>query len=268
MRGSQWEGEGRGPGIGLERILIAAGIVIAVSLAVVYYVQVQTVPGAAEGELTTITTTGTGCGGGSVPQVAASAEADPRFVALSGGLCYNYMGESSPQGGAPVLTFDYYNGTVVYECGTTAYDVVAGQIEANVTSAGAIGSVWAPSQGLNPPQACPAPPPVSVVSVEDVSSLIPAIPQLNVTLQASPGSQPITSLKASLTLVGSVQQFVFVAHPGTLAAGREVSKVEITSSSAPYSSGVLYPMTVTGTFADGQTFTVQAYVQVAGLPPA
>jgi len=262
VRGSQWEGEGKGPGIGLERVLVVVGLIVAVSAVAAYFVEAQNSHGGSGGEITTITTTGVGCGAGSIPQVATAAEGDPRFVALAGGHCYDYIGEDS-SGAAPVLTFNYYNGTIVYACGTTAYDVVAGRIEANLTSTGAIGSVWAPTQGLNLPHDCPGSGPVSVVSVDDVSSLIPAVPVLKITLQATPGQQAITVLRASLTLAGATESFVFVGPPDTLTPGAEVSNSQITST---FSSGVLYPLTISGTFADGQAFTVQAYVQVAGTP--
>jgi hypothetical protein len=263
MRGSQWEGEGGGPGIGLERVLLVVGLIIGVSVVAVYYAEVESPGGGVAGvAIQTITTTGVACGTGSIPQTAVAVEADPRFVALAGGLCYSYMGEDS-SGGVPVLTFDRYNGTIVYECGTTAHDLVVGQIEANVTSDGAIGSIWAPDLSLRPQHACPAPPPVSVVSVDDVSSLIPAVPELKITLQASPHAQAIATLRASLTLAGGAESFVFVAPPAALAPGGEVSKSQITST---FSSEFLYPLTVSGTFADGQAFTVQAYVQVAEVP--
>lgn len=269
MRGSQWEGRGSGgQGLRLDLVLGVLAVVVVASLLVAfYYIQENQTAPVAQGQVTTITTTGIGCGNDSMPQGAQDVEQDPRFASLSDGYCYNYMGENS-SGGATVLTFNYYNGTIVYPCGTQADDLIGGQIKADTSSStGAVTSVQkSPEPALNPSPACPAPPPVAVVSVVDVGSLIPAVPELNVTLVASAGDPQITSLRGSLTLEGGSQQFTFVAHPSTLAAGESVSKTEILSSDVQPSSSELYPMQVSGTFADGQTFSFEAYVQVAGVP--
>lgn len=266
MRGSQWEGKG-GPGLRLEWVLAVVAVAVVLS-AVAAFFYTQGSPPASAGQeyrITTITTTGIRCGG-PVPPSAQAVEQDPRFAQLAGGRCYNYMGENS-SAGATTLTFDYYNGTVAYACGLRAEDLIAAQIRASTSSStGATSFVEADNgTALNPAPVCPSTPPVAVVSVVDVGSLIPAVPQLNVTLAASPGAPLVDSLKATLTLNGTTQLFQFVAPPHTLATG-EVSKTEIVSSTAPFTSSALYPMTIAGTFADGQTFSYEAFVQVSGVP--
>lgn len=265
MRGSQWEGAGRGPGIRLEWVLVVVAVLVSASVLAVYYFGGESKPPSLGQALsvTTVSTTGVACGGGSMPAAARAAVQDSRFQVLSGGLCYNYMGEA-PSAGGDLLTFYHYNGTIAYPCGTAAQALVGGVIQVLVSN-GTVSSVSAavPQSEAAP---CPAAPPVAVVSVVDVGSLIPAVPQLNVTLQASPGSPTITSLKASLVYQDGSQYYDFLAHPATLSGGAEVSKTEIISTNFAIVAGLVYPMTVWGTFADGQTFAYVAYVQVAGVP--
>lgn len=265
MRGSQWEGAGRGPGIGLEWVLVAVAALVSVSFLAVYFSGSGDKPPSLGQDLsvTSVTTTGVPCGDGSMPPLARQAMQDPRFQALSGGACYNYMG-SAPSAEGDVLTFYHYNGTIAYPCGTAARALVGGAIHAFVSN-GTVSSV-----GAAAPQgdatSCSAAPPVAVVSVVDVGSLIPAVPQLNVTLQASPGSPAVTSLKASLVYQDGSQSFDFLGRQATLSGGAEVSRTQIISTNFAIAAGDLYPLTIWGAFADGRTFAYVAYVQVAGAP--
>ena len=52
------------------------------------------------GKVETISTTGVQCNSDSMPQVAQTAQQDPRFASLSDGLCYNYLSETPPQADA------------------------------------------------------------------------------------------------------------------------------------------------------------------------
>jgi hypothetical protein len=109
--------------------------------------------------------------------------------------------------------------------------------------------------------------PVWVVSVDDVESTIPAVPQLNLTLAAS-GGRPMTGLHAVLTLDGGFQTFRFngVTPSSPLKAPRSVSLTEIVLSGVSFSSGEVYPMTISGTFDDGQSFSYVVHVQIAHVP--
>jgi hypothetical protein len=266
MKGSDKWGPGGGPRVRTE--LIVALLVVATLIGVyVYYLEsnaLTSVGGA--GGARSISTTGVGCDDSSMPPSAQAAEQDASFTSISDGLCYDYMGESV-LGGVTTLTFDYYNGTIAYPCGTVAVDLVGSQILARVSASGAVTSVTEENSSLNDHGPCPATPPaVEVVSVADVESTIPAVPQLNVTLRASPGASQITSLKAVLTLDGGSQQFQLVSSPSTLAAGKVASKVEIVLEGVTFNSNENYPMAISGAFADGQTFSYEAYVQVAQVP--
>jgi hypothetical protein len=59
---------------------------------------------------------------------------NPAFVALTGGLCYSYVGNSystSPSGNVTAFFFDRYNGTIFYPCGTFPAKLVVSQIAVN-----------------------------------------------------------------------------------------------------------------------------------------
>ena len=109
------------------------------------------------------------------------------------------------------MTFANYNGTISYPCGDAPLQVPASVILVNVTASQSVLSAQlvAPSQLAYPHESCPPSVPLDVVSVADVESTIPAVPQLNVTLTVPAGGSPVASLKAVLTLDGGSQTFLF-----------------------------------------------------------
>ncbi|MDA4118460.1 MAG: hypothetical protein OK455_08975, partial [Thaumarchaeota archaeon] len=212
MKGSDKWGQGKGP-----RIEVVLGALVGISVLgvyVLYAVNGGFTSTARQGNVITISTTGVQCGSSVTPKLALTVEQDTNFSALSTGLCYNYYGEA-PTGGGSVtdtLLFNYYNGTIVYPCGTSPEELVSSQISAVVdSSTGRILSLrMSNGSALNPRVPCdPNSSPVSVVSVQDVESTIPAVPQLNLTLAANAGARPITKLVANLTLDGGKQVFQF-----------------------------------------------------------
>ena len=265
MKGSDKWGQGKGPRI---EIVLAALVVLALlGVYLLYAVGNGLTSGSQAGRVETVSTTGVSCNSAAIPQAAQLVQSDPRFASLSGGACYNYMGENA-SGGATVFYFNYYNGTIVYPCGTSPQELATSQIQAVVSSSGEVASVQMSDQSsLNAAPPCgPSAPQVEVVSVQDVESTIPAVPQLNVTLAASPAASPIASLDASLTLDGGSQLFQLVSAPSTLAPGHAVSKTEIVLSGVSFSADEVYPMRISGTFANGQAFSYTVHVQVAQVP--
>jgi len=267
MKGSDKWGQGGGPGIRVEVVLAA---LVVISLIGVYFYYIESSRQSSSGQtggVATVSTTGINCGSDAMPQTAQQVQEAPQFAALGGNLCYNYMGGSA-SGGATVLYFNYYNGTIVYPCGASPQELIASQIQAVMSSSGALASVKMGNQsGINAPQQCgPDVPPVGVVSVRDVESTIPAVPQLNVTLAVSSGARPVATLDAALTLDGGSQQFQLVAQPSTLAPGKTVSKTEIVLSGISFNADELYPMAISGTFDNGQAFNYLVHVQIAQVP--
>ncbi len=268
MKGSDKWSQGKGP-----RIEIVLGALVAISLVgvyVFYVVNGGSTSSGQQGNVLTISTTGVRCGSGAMPQMAIQVEQDPRFTALSGGLCYNYNGQFPSGDGNVTLHFNHYNDTILYPCGTSPVEPVASRISAVVeASSGRILSLRMDNQSaLNPQEPCgPNSRPVLVVSLQDVESTIPAVPQLNLTLAASKGATPITSLTASLTLDGGLQVFQFGASPTTkLMPGQAISRTEIVPGTLSFRSDEIYPMTISGSLDDGQTFSYTVQVQVAGVP--
>ena len=265
MKGSDKWGQGKGP---RTEIVLAALVVLA--LLGVYFLYTEgsaLTSGSQAGRVETVSTTGVNCNSAAIPQAAQVAQNDSRFASLSGGLCYNYVGENQSEG-TTVFYFNYYNGTIVYPCGTSPQELATSQIQAIVSSSGEVASVLMSNQSsLNAAAPCgPGAPQVVVASVQDVESTIPAVPQLNVTLAASPAASTIASLSASLTLDGGSQLFQLVAAPSTLAPGHAVSKTEIVLSGVSFSANEVYPMKISGAFANGQTFSYTVHVQVAQVP--
>jgi hypothetical protein len=265
MKGSDKWGQGGGPGIRVEVILAA---LVAASLVGIYlYVESNGLnSGVQVGEVTAISTTGIGCHDGSMPQAAQNVEQDPAFVNLSNGLCYNYIGQTQ----AATMTFAYYNGTIAYPCGDAPLQVPASEILVNVTASQTFLSakLVSPSQAGYQHEECPPSIPLGVVSVADVESTIPAVPQLNVTLAVPQGGSPVASLKAVLTLDGGSQTFRFggVTSASPLRSTQAVSSTEIILSNLSFNADQVYPMVVSGTFADGQAFSYLVHVEVAQFP--
>ena len=262
MKGSDKWGQGGGPRIRLE-LLIAA--LVAVSLVGIYILYSQgsaLSSGAQVGPVTTVSTTGIGCNDPSMPLGAQAVQQDPRFADLSDGLCYNYMGGNSS------MTFAFFNGTVGYPCGDAPVQTPASLIEANLTSAQEVSGIQLVSPAAAPLPTCGPPNQLQVVSVEDVESTIPAVPQLNVTLAVPAGGRPVSSLQAVLTLDGGSQTFKFpgVASGSTLGPSKAASSTEIILSNLTFKANEVYPMAVSGTLAGGQAFDFVAHVQIAQVP--
>jgi hypothetical protein len=264
MKGSDKWGQGGGPRIRVEVVL---AVLLVLSLAGVYfYVESNGLnSGGPVGGVTTISTTGIQCDDSSMPQAAQTVEQDPEFTNLSDGLCYNYLGESQT-----AMTFANYNGTISYPCGDSPVQLPASEILVNITASQSALSAQFLNQSQVGGQHEPCNPagPLSVVSVADVESTIPAVPQLNVTLSVPPGGSPIASLKAVLALDGGSQAFRFgsVTSASPLRSSGSVSSTEITLSNLSFDADEVYPMAISGTYANGQAFSYVVHVEIAQVP--
>lgn len=264
MKGSDKWGQGSGP-----RIEIVLAALVVVSLVGVYFFYLETSglnSGNQVGVIASVSTTGVACDSSSgMPQAAQQAEQDPTFVSLSSGLCYNYVEETSG-----VLTFAHYNGTITYPCGDNPLEPPASEILVSVNAAQKLTSakLIGPSEVAGQNETCDVSLPVGVVSVQDVGSTIPAVPQLNLTLAVTPGGSPLASLQAVLTLDGGSQTFKFgsVTSSSPLTSAKSVSSTEIILSNLSFNANEVYPLTISGTFANGQGFSRQVHVQIAGIP--
>jgi hypothetical protein len=266
MKGSDKWGQGSGP-----RVEVVVGVLLAVSLVGVafYYFQTSGLTSSGQGAGAAISTTGTRCNDASIPQTVLTVEQSANFTSLSNGRCYNFYGQSAIAGGTSLeLSFVYYNGTITYPCGTYPEQLPESEIQVVTTPDGSILSakLVVPSGGGHL-GSCDPLVPVWVVSVDDVESTIPAVPQLNLTLAAS-GGRPITGLHAVLTLDGGSQTFQFnsVSSSSPLKAPKSVSLTEIVLSGVSFSSSEVYPMTISGTLDNGQSFSYAAHVQIAHVP--
>ena len=270
-------GKGRGLGI-RKQVVIAALVCISLVVAAFYLAEINrsssvTPPeGVQSGDITTVSTTGISCDDSSMPQTAQDAEQEPAFTNLSDGLCYNYLGQNTTEvQGATVLSFGYYNGTVVYPCGVSPLEVPQSVIQDTVNDGQETGELRvlnssAIFQEFYPQGNCPALPPVYVVSVTDAEALIPAVPELNLTISSPVGPTHVTSVKAILELDGGYQSFDFkgatVANP--LLQGVGVSTIEIVNGLG-FTADQVYPMTLEGTLSNGQTFSYAVQVQITGV---
>lgn len=270
-------GNGRGLGV-RKQIFIAVLICMSLVVAAYYLLEINnsssgTLPeGVQSGEITTVSTTGVSCNDPSIPQIAQDAELEPAFANLSNGLCYNYLGQNTTEvQGATVLSFAYYNGTVVYPCGVSPLEVPQSVIRDTVNEGQETGEVQmlnssAVFQEFYPQANCPAIPPVYVVSVTDAEALIPAVPELNLTISSPAGPAHVTSLTAILELDGGYQRFHFKgATPANpLPQGVGVSTIVIVNG-LTFTAGQVYPMTLDGTLSNGQTFSYAVQVQITGV---
>ena len=264
MKGSDKWGTGSGP-----RIELVVGALLVISVLGVYLVisdERGLTAGPQSGTVATITTTGVGCDSDGLPSNAQQVEQDTAFTNLSDGTCYNYLGETSD-----VMTFASYNGTIIYECGDTPLQVPQSEIEVEVAGAQNVTGarmVTAPSATEQTSGSCDPSIPVDVVSVQDDESTIPAVPQLNVTLAVPAGAESIASLQAILTLDGGSQKFEFggVSAKAALGPAMAASSTEIIDSNISFNQNEVYPMTVSGTFVGGQTFSFEAHVEIAHVP--
>jgi len=264
MKGSdRW---GQGGGLRIRREVVLAALVLATLAAVYFYVEGRNLnSGVQVGAVATISTTGVRCDDSSMSQAAQAVEQDPKFSSLSDGLCYNFLGES--QG---VMTFAHYNGTISYPCGDAPTQPPSSEILVNVTSSQSVLSarLLTSSQSASEQGACGTPLPLDVVSVADVGSTIPAVPQLNVTLSVPPGGSPVTSLKAILTLDGGSQMFTFgsVTQASPLKPSDWTSSTEIVLSNMSFDADHVYPMAISGAYANGQAFSYVVHVEIAQVP--
>jgi hypothetical protein len=265
--------QGKGRGLG-PRKQVAIALVVGVLLVGLTYYLVEINGSSSGGQsvgVTSVSTTGISCDDPSLPPVAQDAEQEPAFTNLSAGLCYNYLGENTTGAqGATVLSFGYYNGTIVYPCGVSPLEVPQSVIQDEVGAGQQAGEVQTLSssaifQEFYPQGGCAASPPVVVASVMDAESLIPAVPELNLTVSSPVGAAHVTSLTAILTLNGGTQRFSFgISAANPLPQGVGVSEVEIVNG-LPFAANQVYPMTLEGTLSDGQTFSYVVHVQIADV---
>jgi len=264
---------GKGRGLGLRRQMVIALVVGVLLVGLTYYL--VEVNGSSSGGqslgVASVSTTGISCDDSSMPQAAQDAEQEPAFTNVSDGLCYNYLGENTTEvQGATVLSFGYYNGTIVYLCGVSPLEVPQSVIQDTVDASQGPGHMQALSpsaifEEFYPQGACAASPPVVVASVTDAESLIPAVPELNLTISSPVGATHVTSLTAVLTLNGGQQRFNFgITANSPLPQGVGVSEVEIVTG-LPFAANQVYPMTLEGTLSDGQTFSYLVHVQIADV---
>jgi hypothetical protein len=261
--------EGRGVRTWAVIAVLAAALLIGVALFLV-----DSGGGASQGQpglITTVSATGLSCDDPSMPQAAQQVEREPAFASLSAGLCYDYLGQNTTTPGATVLSFAYYNGTLVYPCGVSPLEVPQSVIQYTLEPGQSAGSLRLLNSSAIPDEfyprgPCPADTPVRVVSVTDVGSLIPAVPQLNLTVSSPVGGPRVTSLEALLTLNGGAQRFGFGVSPSNpLPQGVGVSAVVIVTG-LNFTADQVYPMTLEGTLSSGATFDYSVQIQVADVP--
>lgn len=229
--------------------------------------------GGQPGLITTVSATGVSCDDPSMPQAAQQVERQAAFTDLSGGLCYDYLGLNATEvPGATVMSFAHYNGTLVYPCGVSPLEVPQSVIQYTVNEGQAAGVLRMFNSSAIPKEFYPRGPcspdePVRVLSMTDVGSLIPAVPQLNLTVSSPAGPARVTSLAAVLTLNGGTQSFDFggITPSRPLPQGVAVSAVEIVSG-LNFTADQVYPMTLKGTLSNGQTFSYLVQVQIADIP--
>lgn len=260
---------------GLRARILAVVLVVAllVGVALFFVESNASASGGQPGLITTVSATGVSCDDPSMPQAAQQVEQQAAFTSLSDGHCYNYLGENTTEAaGAAVLSFAYYNGTLVYPCGVSPLEVPQSVVQYTVVSGQAGGSLRVFNSSALPEEFYPRGPcipdePVRVLAMTDVGSLIPAVPELNLTVSSPVGPDGVTSLAAVLTLNGGTQSFEFegISAFKPLQQGVAVSAVEIVSG-LNFTVDQVYPMTLKGTLSDGQAFSYLVQVQIADIP--
>lgn len=110
--------------------------------------------------------------------------------------------------------------------------------------------------------------PVSVQSVILTPPYTPAGPTVEITLRGNIEQMPITNLTAILSLTERNQTFQFsgVNASSPLLYEQFRSQTEIIVGPVSIDSSAIYPMTITGTFENGQTFSFDVQVQVQSAP--
>ena len=268
---SNKSGEGRG--LRARALVVVLAIVLLVGVAVFFVESNSGAPQGQPGLITTVSATGVACDDPSMPQAAQQVEQEAAFTVISDGLCYNYLGQNTTEAaGATVMSFAYYNGTLVYPCGVSPLEVPQSVIQYTVDGGQAAGTLRAFDSSAIPDEfyprgPCGADTPVRVVSVTDVGSLIPAVPQLNLTVTSPVGGPQVTGLKAVLTLNGGAQRFAFggVTVSKPLPQGLDVSTVVIVTG-LNFTADQVYPMTLEGSLSNGQTFDYTVQVQISDIP--
>lgn len=215
-----------------------------------------------------LTAPGTPCTDPTLPSNITNVEQSAAFVEASGGLCYNYIEGQTVGSGATnqTLVFNYYNGTVIYPCGTFPAELIASQMDVAVSPAFAVEYIQlnTNASSLNDTYDCGANPPAAgVVSVQYIEVTIPALPEVNVTLYSPTGGQPVTGLKAVLTLAGSNYTISFgVSQSSPLLPGQSTSAIQVVNQAVTNTTQI-YPMRISGTFLDGPAFVYQVQVVIA-----
>jgi hypothetical protein len=252
--------------------VFAVALVVVVAAAFGYLLYGSSpAPGTSTAYIGTVATSGFSCADPSLSATAVQVEADPKFTQLSDGLCYNFVGVNDTAAGTSgttsVYTFDYYNGSVSYPCGTFPEALVGSQIQADVVTNGSLLSVRNASlmngtSTLNSVAACgPKPPAVSVVSAQLVEVTIPAVLEVNLTLEARFAPAAVTELTAVIVVQGGNQTIAFTGvTPGRpLSPGQTASQISIITGPASFVAGGVYDMAIDGQLQGGQPFgyTVQ-----------
>lgn len=255
-----------GRGLGARLLVVVLVAILLVGVVLFFVESDASASGGQPGLITTVSTTGVSCDDPSMPLAAQQVEQQAAFTGLSGGACYNYLGEN-----ATLMSFGRYNGTLVYQCGVSPVEVPQSVIQYTVEGPEAGSARMLNSSAISaefyPQGACSPNTPVRIVSMMDVGSLIPAVPQLNLTVSSPAGPFRVTSLAAVLTLNGGTQRFDFggITPSKPLAQGVAVSDVVIVSG-LNFTADQVYPMTLKGTLSNGQTFSYLVQVQIAGIP--
>jgi hypothetical protein len=249
-------------------VVVATAVLILVATAAYVEVVASTArPSAAVAQQErTLSAPGEPCTDPLLPAAVLKVEEGAQFLGLSGGLCYSFVGESnSTAGGAgasTTYTFDYYNGSVVYPCGDLPQEAAASQIQVLAIANGSGATVQTArldgdASSLNAPTDCgPNPVPVSVVSAGLVEVTIPAVLEVNLTLDARSVEAPVTSLSAVISFPGDNQtvEFAGVSGANPLAPQRSISQTTIiTGGRGPVVGGV-YDAVIDGRFQGGATF--------------
>jgi hypothetical protein len=251
-------------------ITIGVVVLIVAAAALIYAANAQGgetygSPTAAQG-VSTISAPGYSCGDPRIPPVVQRVENSSQFVQLSQGNCYNYMGASygGDQGSSvPEYTFNYYDGTVFYPCGTFPAELVTSQIQVAVPGNGTIssGSTFQfnnDTSMLNVYNGCgPNLPPVGVVSADTIIITVPALQELNITLSTASSPSAITSLTAVLITPGANDTIAFTGiTPSTPAKpGSTVSHTHLMGVPVTVITGGIYSMSIQGSYSNGQSFS-------------
>lgn len=206
---------------------------------------------------------------------------DPAFVSLTHGLCYSYaltdygkVLNTARWENFTNFVFDHFNGTIIYPCGVFPAKLLVSQIQVSTVLNGtAIEKIVSmglnnDTHDLNEYMACPYipgnAPPVWVKSVMLVPPYTPAGPTIEVSLTNAEEQTPIVNLTAVLSLTGKNQTFGFgsVSASSPLLAGKSASQTETIVGPVSVDTNSTYPMTIEGSFQDGQTFTLPVTVEV------